>query len=346
MPNYANSLLLDFQTRAGGVFSELEMRDKKSQLLSLFMKNPTAVIPNYEALKTSDQRAGSVKLLNRTITAVGTNRSATHTGAFGDSTTTPLTWKTYQLPFKVSVKQGDRNIFENQARFDNSLRNAILDIHAEIDTDLNAFLASDKTQVAETTVAKATWDAATFAYKVSLANKDDYFQILKSIMRKNGYKGALDLVSDSYKRMDGEKIFANGSQNAVNTAWMSSGLTHFEDHNLVDGAFAQGLSYAIPEGAVTVLPWINPLNDKGAGSEDGVTGVFTKLKDPLGSGLDFHVHYKKGLADTQAVGGEYQDIVTEFEISLDLAIVTAPMSTANESAIVKFGQLAIQYDTS
>ena len=30
MANYANSLLLDFQTRAGGVFSELEMRDKKS----------------------------------------------------------------------------------------------------------------------------------------------------------------------------------------------------------------------------------------------------------------------------------------------------------------------------
>lgn len=341
MANYISTLLSDFQTKAQGVFSEIEMREKQSQLLPMFMKNPTNVIPNYEALKTSDQRAGAVDLLVRKKVALGTNRQANHTGAFGDSLKKNLTWKTYQRPFKVSLKQGDRNVFDNPAIFDNQLKNAILDIHDQIDTDIRSFLALQKSQVVNTVVGDASWNAVNFAYDVAGVKKDYFYQILKSAMRANGHKGSLDVVADSVMRMTAERLFSNGTQNATNTSFQASGLSIFEDHFMTDANYA-GTTYAIPEGAVVALPWIPKVNRNdykieldGSGNE----GTFTKISDPLGSGLVFAVHYKRGLADTNALGGEYQDVVTEFEISVDIAYETAPLSTANESAIIKFGQL-------
>lgn len=339
MANYITSLLLDFQTKVGGVFKDTEMREKQSQLLALFMKNPTSVIPNWETLKTSDQRAGAVYLLKRTIETLGTNREANHSGNYGDSIKKDLTWKTYQRKFKVSMKAGDRNVFSNPEMFKNQLKNAVLDIHNGIDADLEAFLALQKTQVAKTPVGKATWNGTKFVYEVSAAEKEYYFQVLKSAMSANGYKGSLDLVSDSIQKMEAERLFTNGTTNAKNTAFQASGLTIYEDHNLADSDFS-GVSYAIPEGAVTALPWIPIANRTNQGSEDATTGLLTSFSDPLGTGLQFALSIYKKRADTNTVGGEYQDFVTEFEVSIDMAYVTAPLSTANETAIVKFGQLA------
>lgn len=341
MANYVSSLLVDFQTKAKGVFSEIEMREKQSQLLALFMKNPTSVIPNWDKLKTSDQRAGAVHLLKRTITTLGTHREANHTGGYGDSLKKDLVWKTYQVPFKVSLKAGDRNVFANPERFENSLKNAILDIHDAIDADIRAFLALQKTQLAKANVGKATWNTSNFAYEITSAEKDYYYQILKSAMRNNGYKGSLDVVADPVQRMEAERAFVNGKQNDKNLAFQANGLEIFEDYDQVDANYA-GTAYAIPEGAVVALPWIPSQNRNNVGVDtdgSGNEGAFTFISDPLGSGLDFAIHYKKGLADTNSDGGEYQDVVTEFEVSVDIAYETAPMSNANESAIVKFGQL-------
>lgn len=339
MANYITSLLLDFQTKAGGVFKDTEMREKQSQLLALFMKNPTSVIPNWEKLKTSDQRAGAVYLLKRTIETLGTTRLAAHTGNNSDSISKSLTWKTYARKFKVSMKAGDRNVFSNPEIFENQLKNAVLDIHNGIDADLEAFLALQKTQVAKTPVGKATWNATDFVYEIPATEKEYYFQVLKSAMRANGYKGSLDVVADSIQKMEAERVFANGTQNANNTAFQASGLTIYEDHNLADTDFS-GVTYAIPEGAVAALPWIPLANRTNQGDENGATGLLTSFADPLGTGLQFALSLYKKRADTNAIGGEYQDFVTEFEVSIDMAYVTAPLSTANETAIIKFGQLA------
>ncbi|MDI6033989.1 hypothetical protein QLS91_12985 [Flavobacterium sp. LB2P84] len=338
MANYITSLLLDFQTKAGGVFKDTEMREKQSQLLSLFMKNPTSVIPDYDKLKTSDQRAGAVYLLKRTMETLGTNRAALHAGNFGDSFKKDLTWKTYSRPFKLSMKAGDRNIFDNPERFNNEMKNAVLDIHAGIDADIAAFLALQKTQLAKSPVGKAIWNGTTFVYEVANAEKEYYFQVLKSAMSANGHRGALDLVSDSIQKMEAERLFTNGTTNAKNTAFQASNLTIYEDHNLADAAY-KGLSYAIPEGAVAALPWIPMANRTNQGDENGATGLLTSFADPLGTGLTFALSMYKKRADTNTTGGEYQDFITEFEVSIDMAYVTAPLSGTNESAIVKFGQL-------
>lgn len=338
MANYITSLLLDFQTKAGGVFKDTEMREKQSQLLALFMKNPTSVIPEWDTLKTSDQRAGAVYLLKRTIETLGTNREAAHTGNYGDSFKKDLTWKTYQRKFKLSMKQGDRNIFKNPERLNHELKNAVLDIHDGIDADIQAFLALQKTQVATANVGKATWNAINFAYEIPAAEKEYYYQVLKSAMRSNGHRGTLDVVADSIQKMEAERVFVNGKQNANNTAFQASGLEIFEDHNLTDANYG-GTSYAIPEGAVAALPWIPTANRMNQGDENGATGLLTSFADPLGTGLQFALSVYKKRADTQAQGGEYQDFITEFEVSIDMAYVTAPLSNANETAIVKFGQV-------
>ena len=337
MANYISSLQLDWQTKGKGVFSETEMRAKHSQLLVSFMRNPDTVIDNWKNLKTSDSRPGKFHILKRSKVALGTSRLASHSGAYGDSIEKTPSWKTYTRTFKMSMKAGDRNLFNNPERFNNEMKNSILDIHEAIDTDLNTYLSLQKTQVAKSPVGKAVWNGTDYVYEIALAEKEYFYQVVKSVMRANGHKGDLEIIADSIARMEGERAFKNGKSNANNTAWQDSGLAIFEDHNFIDTNF-NGVLYAIPNGAVAALPWIPKVNRAGEGDENGVTGVFTSFADPLGTGLQFALHYKKGLADTQASGGEAQDIVTEFEVSIDMAYETAPLSVANETAIVKFGQ--------
>lgn len=335
MANNLTSLLLETQAKQGSIFGAPEMREKRSNLIDLFLKGGPSVIQNWDKLKRAETMPMAAYMLNKNTQAVGNVLEATHSAAdFGTSTKESLTWTPYVRKFKVSLKAGERNVFNNPEILDRELKSAFIDLHAEIDTDCSAYLAAQKTQVA-TAGAKAAWDAVNFNFDIADADKDYFFQIAKSAMGKNGYGGSsFDVVADSNQMIKAAQLFANGSQNANNTAFQASNMDIYEDYSMVTAS-----AYFIPTGTIGVLPFIPLANRRGEGSEDGKAGLLTTINDPMGSGLPFGLSILKGRADTSAQGGETQDVVAEFQIHTYLSLVKANLSTANESTILKFDQL-------
>ncbi|MNT64624.1 hypothetical protein D3C72_2025390 [compost metagenome] len=58
------------------------------------------------------------------------------------------------------------------------------------------------------------------------------------------------------------------------------------------------------------------------------------MTDPFGTGLEFAVHGYSQRADTSGVNGDTQDVVMEFEVSIDLSPKVAPLSQAATETIV------------
>ena len=62
------------------------------------------------------------------------------------------------------------------------------------------------------------------------------------------------------------------------------------------------------------------------------------MRDPI-SGLTFAIHAYQQRANTAAQNGNTQDVVMEFEVSIDISPNVAPLSTANESVVFQIAQV-------
>jgi hypothetical protein len=92
--------------------------------------------------------------------------------------------------------------------------------------------------------------------------------------------------------------------------------------------------YVVPSGTVGMVDRIPALNRKGASTKDYEYGT---MGDPLGTQLTYANHYYEVGKSTAATGGATQDVGLEYENSVDVALVKAPLSSsANDSTIFKF----------
>lgn len=57
-------------------------------------------------------------------------------------------------------------------------------------------------------------------------------------------------------------------------------------------------------------------------------------------GVTFADHIYAERADTSGMNGNTQDVVIQEEVSIDIGVVIAPLSTATETPIFSIGQLA------
>lgn len=346
MANYADSLWLAAQYKLDEMMQKPEFKHKPSAALSVFLKNTNILIPASarEAAwnqKPSDQVPVTVKNLAKHTVALGAARAFDHTGAIGDSMTVTPTYSPYTRTFKYSIKQGDRNVFGLAEMIAGEVRSAAIDLHAGIETALMASLNTNKSQVVENLNPQSgTWDAANFLFGVLNADKAQYFQYLKMFMGEQYYGGSFDVINNMRAMAQANFLGQQGQGNATNLGWQIDGLNMVASTELANAAGYDWMSYIIPEGTIGILPWIPTLNRQGYGDTFRIGGRYSTIADPLGSGLTFAVHERAVAADNQDAAGETQDINVEVEISIDLAPIIAPMSTANASPIFKAGQLS------
>jgi hypothetical protein len=93
----------------------------------------------------------------------------------------------------------------------------------------------------------------------------------------------------------------------------------------------------IPDGTVALLPWIPKQNREGIVTR---LQTYSNMNDPFGIGLTAAVHIYETKASTYGNNGEVQDEVYEYELSIDVANVKAPLSTASATTIFKGGLIA------
>lgn len=335
MANYTPSNLVKAQTRYTSQFTEAELKSKQSPALMLAMGNKS-VLPGYENLRTREDRTVSVYMKSRNAGATGTGRTHNHTGNRGDSFTADLVWATISKSFSISMKQFDNNIFGWEEAYAHEVFTAALDIHEKIETNSIDFLKTNKTGVNVAT-AKGSFNATNDTFGIAEANREQFYQILRAMMRANNYRGSIDVLADQLIYIDAEKYVNQGAGNATNLAYQFQGLNIKETIELADANYTNGLALAIPSGMFAAFDWIPKQNRQGKGDYFSVLGGYGSIPDPTGSGLTLAMHAYTERADTSSANGDEQDDLLQVELSVDIAYALAPLSNDGETPVFQVG---------
>ncbi|MFM7854470.1 MAG: hypothetical protein ACKO96_21745, partial [Flammeovirgaceae bacterium] len=131
---------------------------------------------------------------------------------------------------------------------------------------------------------------------------------------------------------------AQGASNATNYSFQFSGMTFIHDPSLtnkaplIDAAYTKGFFEVVANGMIGMLDWIPQKNREGRTT---TVNKYSAITNPF-DGLQYAMHSYETRADDSANNGDVQDVVTQFELSIDLAHEVAPLSVATETPIFAF----------
>jgi len=354
MANFVASQLVAAQAKFAKNFQDPELRRKQNPAFALALKNMTATFPDHMALRTREDRAVNAYIFKNRQPGNGTARAARPSGTKGDSMQVGLTWQTVSETFNISMKQGDANVFSYQEMLANELMQAVLNIHSRLGTIFLNYMYAHRNQLQLANPQGASADGVNFDYAIAGADNLYFFQKLRSIMDQHYYRGQLDVIADSLSYMQAQKLRAQGAQNATNLTFQFDNMDIYNTTETIDSNSTLGTALAMPAGTFASLPWIPVQNRTGRGDYESYNGGYGTLDDALGLTvkeldaqgkvvdvpLRYAVYAYTQASDDQANNGYYQDQVTTFEISLDVAPTLAPLSGANESVVNEFVQAA------
>jgi len=353
MANFVASQLVAAQAKFAKNFQDPELRRKQNPALALALKNLTATIPDQQQLRTREDRSMYAYLFQTRQPGSGTARAARPTGSKGNSIQVGLTWQTIVETFTISMKQGDNNVFAYQEMLANELMQAALNLHSRLGTIFLNYMYVHRNQLLLSSPQGATADLTNFDYGVAGNDQLYFFQKVRSIMDQHYYRGQLDIIADSLSFQQAQRLRAQGTQNATNLTFQFDNMDIYNTTETIDSNATNGACLAMPAGTFAALPWIPKQNRTGYGDFESYNGGYGVMSDPLGLTvneldaqgqvvavpLEYAVYGFTQASDDQANNGYYQDQVTTFEISIDVAPTLAPLSGSNESVVNEFVQL-------
>jgi hypothetical protein len=313
---------------------------KPAPAFTLLTSNDNFLIVGAETLKTRDDRAIEAHLLARTKRASGAARTHNHTGTFDDSQKVTLTWTTKSDKFAISLKLLDKSVFDFNTVLANKLEQACMNVLEDKETEAIAYLRAQRTAVSAPVsgaLKKATFSDANDSFEIDAADKNQFYQIIGSILRQHKYSSMLDVIADSSLYVSAEFQGQQGAGNNTNLAFQFQNKRIVESVELADANYPQGVVIAMPQQSVCALNWIPKQNRTGWGdfnAYNGGYGTFTFM------GYKFALHGYASRTDTSASNGDSQDVTMEFEVSLDTSYNKAPLTNANESVIYQIAQTA------
>lgn len=345
MANYTLANLVKAQIKLAGEFAANDQRFRDPVLFKLFLNGGEQFFPSYKTLKTSDTRSIESNYFKRTAqTLLTTGRAHNHTGTGGDSGTLTMAWQTYSTTFSMTLKQADTSIYSWQEEFNNEIRNKVIDFANGLDTAAGTYLFANRSGASSGVVnGKVTYDGTDDVYVIPLAYKDEVGTLIKLVADINKYQGQqIDVVCDSLLYSNMLKLSNQGAGNATNTSFQFAGTTFLHDPlmgaraSALDATYVGGFAVAVPRGHVACADWIPTQNRTG---DETTVNMYGSLLNPV-DGLQYAVHSYETRADGSSVNGQKQDVLTETELSIDLAFHHAPSSVANETPIMAFAILA------
>lgn len=294
--------------------------------------------PSLAGLRTREDRSVSAKFPIRQAATNGTTRAALHTGARGDSLSDPISWSTFSEPFSISITQGENNVLSFAEMFASTQRNAVNNLIARIDAWYVSQLVAGKTQVN----LGGGFGAFNLAddYEVDLTDRDFFFQNVKAMMENNEYTMGLTGVLDSQAGVLKNELANQGGGNDTNTLFQFTGYDSLEtsSRTILDVPTtytASGLFFET--GLVGVVPWIPQKNRKAIDPRkimDNVGDFGQMMLPELNIPLAISAYATR--ADASASNGSAQDVVIQYELSVDVGFSAAPLSTfrgADDSVI-------------
>lgn len=338
MPNFDVSNLLTAQTMVSDNFKNAEMRMKPAPAFELLTGNDNFLIVAAETLKTRDDRPIEAHLLSRTKRASGSARSYAHNGTIDDSQKVTLLWTTKKDIFAISLKLLDKSVFDFDTVLANKFHQACMNILEDKESEAIAYLRANRATVQPTGLKGGAFNTPFTAIDITAPTAASFYQRVKSIMKQNLFSGQLDIIADPNLMIAAEYLQAQGSNNGVNTAYQFPNLKIVESIELADANYANGVALAMPSQAVAALNWIPKQNRQGWGDYNEYTGGYGTF---MFMGYQFAVHGYSQRADTSMSNGDAQDILMQFEVSLDTSYNKSPLTAVanrTDSVIIEFGQ--------
>lgn len=333
MANFDTGNLLTAQTILNDKYAAPEMRMKPAPAYSLLLGNTGFIGEDVNLLKTRDDRAIEAHLLTRTKRNSTSARAYNHTGSFDDSQKVTLTWVTKADTTKISLKLLDKSVHDFNTVLANKLEQCMMNILEDYETAAIAYLQAQKTQYSAS-LSVGSFNTANDTFEIQAANKQQFYQVLKSIFRQNKHRTMLDVIADPLMFVEGEFIANQGTGNSTNTGFQFTDLNIAESIELADANYTNGLVIAMPKDSVGAMTWIPKQNRQGVGDYNSYVGGYGTMTDPWGLGLLFAVHGYAQRADTSSTNGDTQDVVLEFEVSLDTSFNKAPLSGGNSESVI------------
>lgn len=340
MAYYTLANLVKAQIRLGGEFAANDTRYRTPAVFLYILSGSRDFFPRINELRTSEKRQSEANYFKRTSqTLITTGRSHNHTGVAGDSGIMTLSWTTYSTTFSTTMKQADSSTFSFQEEFNNEIRQKVIDFADGFDNVSSTFLFNNRTGVNSAAV-KGAFNATDDVYRITEATYgDDSIMITRVVADINKYQNVrLAIICDSHAYTTFLRQAAQGASNATNQSFQFQNVYFIHDASLTSRAVAlnalyvKGFWMAVPENHVAVLDWIPKQNRNPVETS---VNMYSNLRNPVDK-LLYAAHSYETRADGTASNGEKQDVVTQMELSIDLAFSVAPSSVVDETPIMAF----------
>lgn len=339
MANRTTANFVKAQAVLLGAFQKEELRFRNPVTFLMFMLSAPIMFPNYDVLRKREDRTVETNYKVRGSRSLGTGgRTHNHTGTKGDTALLTPSWTTYDDVFNISVKQADNSLYELDAQLAQEFQDTVANFAEGLETVATAYIFSNRSGVNNGT-AEGTFDATDDVWEITESTHGTRaIQITKSVMHENKYGGPYVIFCDTISFNKFESDAAQGAANSTNLSFQFNGVTfvHSVELGALGGAlvsaYAAGFWIVAEIGAFGVLPWIPKQNRMGKSTK---VNDWRSLINPVDN-ISYAVHSYETLADDSSNNGSAQDVVTQYEVSVDIALEKAPLSTANETIFQAF----------
>ena len=342
MANRTTANLLKAQAKLVAAFQSSELRFRYPATYLALKANSPIMFPNYESLRTREDRTLETLFNTRAKRSLGTGgRTHNHTGVKVDTATLTPTWAQYNDNFNMSLKQADNSHYNEQEQMNSELMNIMSNFMEGYETLATNYIFANRSGVNIAT-AEGTFNATNNVFKIAVANETRAIQITKIAVDANKYPSGATIFCDSISYAKFQFQAAQGAANNTNLSFQFQGTTfiHSVELGALAGAlleaavpaYTKGFWLVIPTGTVATLPWIPIQNRRGVVTKEN---EYSSIINPV-DGETYAVHSYETRADDSANNGYTQDVVTQYQISQDLAFAKAPLTVANETTILAF----------
>ena len=339
MANRTTANLVKAQAVLLGAFQKQELRFRSPVTFLMFMLSSPIMFPNYNELRKREDRTVETNYKKRASRSLGTGgRVYNHTGTKGDTALLTPSWTAYDDTFKLSEKQADNSLYPLQQQLNQELQDTVANFAEGLETIAVAYIFAQRSGVNNGT-AEGTFDATDDVWEITeTSHGDRSVQITKSVMHENKYGGPYVFFCDTISFNKFEKDAAQGKSNSTNLSFQFNGVTFVHSVELgalgaaLVSAYAKGFWIVAEMGSFGVLPWIPKQNRKGKSTK---VNEWSSMKNPVDK-MSYAVHSYEERADDSSNNGSEQDVVTQFEVSIDIALEKAPLTTANETIFQAF----------
>lgn len=340
MPNRTTANLIKAQVKLLGAFQSSELRYRTPATYLALKAMSSIMFPNYEQLRTREDRTIETNFLTRSKRALGTGgRTHNHTGTNGDTAVLTPTWVSYDDKFRMSLKQADTSLYNAQEQMNAELNDVIANFMEGYETIATAYLFNNRSGV-NTATYNGSFDATDDVFEILSANETLAVQTTEIALDANKYPKGATVFCDSISY--GKFLFQKnqGGANSTNLAYQfeMNGLTFVHSIGLgalgagLVSAYSKGFWIVVPNGTVASLPWIPIQNRLGVVTKEN---EYTNILNPI-DGENYAVHSYQTRVDGTATNGYTQDVMTEYQFSQDVSFAKAPLTTATETPILAF----------